>query len=239
MRAMCSNYRPVTTMDRLLTFFGVEREAGDALEAEIWPLGLAPFIRLHEDGSGNKVIDDGVFGMIAPFAKELAYGRKTYNARSETVDQLVTYKQPWAKGQRCIIPAEAIFEPCYETGSAVRWCIQQPGGVPMGIAGIYRPWRAPDGSSLWTFSMFTVNADGHPVFRRMHRSTDEKRMVVILDASEYDSWLTCSVVEARSYFKQWHGPLDAFSAALPPRQPRAAKPPVPPPAAPPPTGDLF
>ena len=69
---MCSNYRPVTTMDRLLTFFGVERQAGDPLEAEIWPLGLAPFIRLHEDGSGNKVINDGVFGMIAPFAKELA-----------------------------------------------------------------------------------------------------------------------------------------------------------------------
>jgi hypothetical protein len=28
----------------------------------------------------------------------------------------------------------AIFEPCYETGKAVRWCISQAGGVPMGIA---------------------------------------------------------------------------------------------------------
>ena len=84
--------------------------------------------------------------------KEVVYGRKTYNARSETVDQLVTYKAAWAKGQRCIIPAEAIFEPCYETGKAVRWCIQQAGGVPMGIAGIFRPWKAPDGRWLWTMS---------------------------------------------------------------------------------------
>lgn len=87
---MCSNYRAVTRMDRLLTFFGVEREEDDTSESDTWPLALAPFIRRAEDGSRNKVIDDGVFGMIPPFAKELAYGRRTYNARSATVDQLVT-----------------------------------------------------------------------------------------------------------------------------------------------------
>ena len=56
-------------MDRLLTFFGVERERGQPTPPEIWPLGPAPFIRLHEDGSGNKVIDDGVFGLLPHFAK--------------------------------------------------------------------------------------------------------------------------------------------------------------------------
>ena len=144
--------------------------------------------------------------------------------------ELVTYKTPWAKGQRCIIPAEAVFEPCYETGKAVRWCIQQPGQVPMGIAGIYRDWKAPDGKRLWTFSMLTVNADGHPVFQRMHKPEDEKRMVLILDPSGYDAWLSCSVAEAPKYFKQWMGPLDAFPAALPPRKPRAQTKPPPPPA---------
>jgi len=226
---MCSNYQPVTSMERLMTFFGAERNPDlDPSPSEIYPMGLAPFIRLHESGSGNRVIDNAVFGMIAP-GKEIAYGRKTYNARSETVHELYTYRTAWAKGWRCIIPAEAIFEPCYETGKAVRWCIQQAGGVPMGIAGIYRPWKAPDGRMLWTMSMLTVNANGHPIFQRMHRPEDEKRMVVILDPSEYDDWLSCPVDSARRYFRQWAGRLDAFAAPTPPRisKSQAPKPPEP------------
>lgn len=217
---MCANYQPVTRMDRLLTFFGVDREAGQATPPEVWPLGLAPFIRLHEDGSGNKRIEDGVFGLLPHFAKELAYGRKTYNARSETVHQLPSFREAWAQGRRCIIPAEAIFEVCYETGKAVRWCIQQPGDVPLGIAGIYRRWRGPDGQFLWTFAMLTINADGHPVFQRMHRPGEEKRMVAVIDPADYDRWLLCSPDAAKAFFVPWAGPLDAFPAPLPPRTPR-------------------
>jgi putative SOS response-associated peptidase YedK len=214
---MCANYTPVTRLDRLLTFFGVERPPGQSTAAEIWPLGLAPFIRLHEDGSGNKVINDGLFGLLPHFAKELAYGRKTYNARSETVHQLPSFRDSWARGQRCIIPAESVFEQCYETGKAVRWCIQQEGEVPMGIAGIYRKWRAPDGRELFTFAMLTVNASGHLVYERMHAPGDEKRMVVILDPAEYDLWLQCTPAVATSFFRQWAGRLVAFAAPLPPR----------------------
>ncbi|MBA3352497.1 MAG: SOS response-associated peptidase family protein, partial [Blastocatellia bacterium] len=219
---MCSNYRPVTDVDRLLTFFGVDKEPGETTAPEVWPLGLAPFIRAAEEGSGNKRVDDGLFGMIASFAKELAYGRKTYNARSETVHETVTFKGAWAKGWRCIIPAECIYEPCYETGKAVRWRIQGIGGSPLGVAGIYRPWKAPDGRMLWTFSMLTVNGEGHPVFKRMHRPEDEKRMVLILSPDKYDDWLGCSVEEARRYFKQWAGPLETFAEPLPPRAPKAS-----------------
>ena len=215
---MCANYRPVTRVDRLLTFFGVERASGEATPPEVWPLGLAPFIRRHEDGSGNRVVDDGLFGLLPFFAKELAYGRKTYNARSETVHRLPSFKDAWARGQRCIIPVECVFEPCYESGKAVRWCIQQPGEIPFGIAGIYRGWRAPDGRMLWTFAMLTVNADGHPVFGRMHAPGEEKRMVLILDPAEYDRWLQCPLTEAATFFKPWRGPLEAFAAPLPPRK---------------------
>ena len=215
---MCANYRPVTRMDRMLTYFGVERAPGQPTPPEVWPLGLAPFIRVHEDGSGNRVIEDGLFGLLPDFAKELAYGRKTYNARSETVHTLPSFKEPWARGQRCIVPAEAIFEQCYETGKAVRWCIQQPGGVPLGIAGVYRRWRGPDGRPLWSFAMLTVNAEGHPVYQRMHAPGEEKRMVVVLEPSEYDRWLQCGVGEARTFFRQWTGPLDAAPEPVPPRE---------------------
>lgn len=218
---MCANYRPVTRVDRLLTFFGIERPPGQPTPPEVWPLGLAPFIRRDDEGGGGKRVEDGLFGLLPHFATELSYGRRTYNARSETVHRLPSFREAWARGQRCIVPAEAIFEPCYATGKAVRWCVQQPGEVPMGIAGVYRRWKAPDGRHLWTFAMLTVNADDHPVFKQLHAPGDEKRMVVILDPAEYDRWLHCSPAEASAFFKAWSGPLDAFPAPLPPRSRKA------------------
>jgi putative SOS response-associated peptidase YedK len=217
---MCSNYEPVTRADRLLSFFGVVRERDDP-PVVTFPMGLAPFVRLAEGGSGNRRVEDGAFGLLPYFAKELAFGRKTYNARSETVATLPSFRDAWRRGQRCIVPAEGIFEPSYETGRAVRWRIYQPGDVPMGIAGIYTKWRDPtNGRELFSFAMLTVNADGHPVFQRFHRPEDEKRMVVILDPSEYDKWLTCPLAEAPSFFRQWMGELHTNEVPLPPRAPR-------------------
>jgi putative SOS response-associated peptidase YedK len=226
-------------MDRMLTFFGVERDC-DEVPADVFPTGLAPFIRKAEDGSGKKVIHDGAFGLLPFFAKELAYGRKTYNARSETVAKLPSFRDAWRRGQRCIVPAESIYEPNWESGKCVRWRIGQHGDVPMGIAGIYEKWRHPEGHQMFSFAMLTVNADEHPVYRRMHRPEEEKRMVVILDPKDYDEWLACSVDDARKFFRQWPGELLAVPDPLL-RAPRAmsGKVVIPPQKPEPASGELF
>ena len=221
---MCSNYVAVSRADRLLSFFGVHRERDDP-PMETWPTGLAPFIRLAEPGSGHRVVQDGAFGLLPGFAKELAYGRKTYNARSETVHQLPSFRDAWRRGQRCIIPAEIIYEPYYAHDGAkpVRWAIYQPGAVPIGIAGIYTKWRHPeDGRELFSFAMLTVNADAHEFYKRFHRPGEEKRMPILLAPEEYDAWLTCPVGEASSFFRDWSGPLESEAAPLPPRTPKAS-----------------
>lgn len=218
---MCANYQPVTRADRLLAFFGVVRE-GDAPPVDIYPLQAAPFIRLAEDGSGLMRCDDGFFGLLPAHAAEIAYGRKTYNARSETVAVKPSFRDAWRKGQRCIIPAECIFEANWESGRAVRWAIQFPAQVPMGIAGLYSRWRAPDGRRLFSFAMLTVNADGHPVYQRLHRPGEEKRMVVILEPRDWGEWLACPVPQAARFFKQYHGTLEAYEAPRPPRAPSAS-----------------
>lgn len=208
-------------MDRLLTFFGVERDR-DELPTDVFPTGLAPFIRLAEPGSANKIVQDGAFGLLPSFAKEVAYGRRTYNARSETVATLPSYRDAWRRGQRCIVPAEAIFEPSYETGRAVRWRIGQAGAVPMGIAGIYSRWRSPDGQLLYSFAMLTVNADDHPLMRRFHKPQEEKRMVAVLDPVDYDAWLQCRPSDAPAFMQQWNGSLIAEADPLT----RASRPPL-------------
>jgi putative SOS response-associated peptidase YedK len=179
--------------------------------------------------------------------RELAYGRKTYNARSETVEKLPSFRDAWRRGQRRIVPAEAIFEPRYfgtvdHPGKSERWRIGQDGDVPLGIAGIYTSWRDPEGVERHSFAMLTVNADGHPVFGLMHKPGEEKRMVIILAPSDYDDWLACSVAEAPRYSRQWLGPLVIEAAPLA-RAPRAIsgkliQPPAPP-KVDPETDELF
>ncbi|WP_428417372.1 SOS response-associated peptidase [Methylibium sp.] len=241
---MCSNYKPVTRADRLLAFFGAASSERDDKSVEVFPLGLAPFIRLGEGGRYDRVCDNGVFGLLPQFAVVMSYGRKTYNARSETVHKLNSFRRAWAKGQRCIIPSETIFEPCWETGESVRWAIERPGQVPMGVAGIWEKWTNPEGREFFTFAMITVNADGHPVMQRFHRPEDEKRMVVVLPEEDYGRWLSCPVSEAPQLFKPYMGALDIYAAPLK-RTPRGSsvrttRPPKPPPqAGPEPEADLF
>ena len=257
---MCSNYMPVTRADRLMTFFGVEYTKEELLQREVFPLGTSPFIRLSVEGQeGGKpalIADDGMFGLLPPFAAERQYGRRTYNAHSETVHQLRSFRPSWEAGQRCIIPAEAVFEPNYETGMAVRWRIFQEGDVPFGIAGVYRRWKDQSGGPpLFTFTMLTVNADTHPFYKRFHKPGEEKRMPIFLDHEEYGPWLMSSVAAAPQFFKQHPGPFlgqaaplarapkvikepKAKDELLPPVPPKPVKPPPAPPG-PPPQGELF
>ncbi|MBA3597858.1 MAG: hypothetical protein H0W40_10855 [Methylibium sp.] len=47
-------------------------------------------------------------------------------------------------------------------------------------------------------------------------------MVLILEETDYDAWLACAVEDARMFFKQYHGPLEAFASRLPPRAPSSS-----------------
>ncbi|WP_198084344.1 hypothetical protein [Variovorax sp. E3] len=53
---MCANYVPVTATDRLLQYFGVVGGASQ-IEEDVFPMGLAPFIRRavsdEPDGEGD------------------------------------------------------------------------------------------------------------------------------------------------------------------------------------------
>jgi putative SOS response-associated peptidase YedK len=135
----------------------------------------------------------------------------TMNARSETVGESRLYSKAWRAGQRCLIPARWIYEPCYETGRNVWQRIGLPDWQSYCVAGIWRRYEGDDSRTLVGMSMLTVNADGHPVMGRMHKPGDEKRSVVILRPSDYDEWLHTSNVEAARAMLQLY-PADELVA---------------------------
>ena len=217
---MCSNYTP-TRRDLLPEHFGVEPPASDWKD-ETYPGYLAPIIRLADDGSGDIDCEAACFGMVPHWA-ELKLSRHTYNARSETVASKPSFRHAYAKRQLCIIPAESIFEPNYESGRAVRWKIARDDDAPMGIAGLWewRPNGGPDDKPLLSFTMLTINADEHPLMKRFHRPEDEKRMVVVLEPQQYRPWLDADANAIASFLQPY--PAHKLKAEAAPRATSAKK----------------
>jgi putative SOS response-associated peptidase YedK len=53
------------------------------------------------------------------------------------------------------------------------------------------------------YTMLTINADDHSIMRQLHKPEDEKRMVVILNDGDYDSWLQAPVPESHNFLRQF------------------------------------
>ena len=203
---MCSHYESVTDSERLRLFFGVDapHEHRGTPKQDVWPKAMSVFV--HQDTTGARVADVGSFGLVPHWATDPSIGRSTYNARSETVATKPSFRQAWAQSRRCIVPAQAIYEPDWSSGRAVAARIGMPTGEPFGIAGLWSSWRGLGGVMLPSFTMLTVNAVHHPLMRRFHKPVDEKRMVVILRPDQYRHWLTASVEEASWLLYNWSNP---------------------------------
>jgi putative SOS response-associated peptidase YedK len=198
---MCTQFTPTRRHDWVKERLGVELPAS-AYPAETFPGYAAPVALKDEQGQVQCTL--ARFGLIPHWAKDTQnatqIGRRTYNARSETVAEKPSYRTPWRKRQFAIALLEDFFEPNWETGKAVRWRIRRSDGQPMGVASLWDRWVNTDtGEIVTSFSMLTVNADGHPVMGRFHRPGDEKRSVVVLEPEDFGAWLSADSVPAAGW----------------------------------------
>jgi putative SOS response-associated peptidase YedK len=151
----------------------------------------------------------GTWGLIPWFAKEPRVAYSTQNARSEELTQKASYKQPWARAQRCIIPAWTFDEPNWETGRNVWWRFARADGQPWGLAGLWATWVDPaTGEVFESSTMLTVNADACPLMSRMHKpdprlaaDAQDKRAVVPIDPADVDTWLHGTPAQARGLIR--------------------------------------
>lgn len=219
---MCANYIP-STRDQLQQFFGVAAP-DSSYKAEAFPGSMAPMIRLPRADAmhGDRACALAMFGMVPHWA-EPKLARQTYNARTETVATKPSFRNAWKRRQFCIVPLASFFEPSYESGKAERFEIADASGDPLGVAGIWEHKQdGGNGLPLLSFSMLTINADGHPLMQRFHKPDDEKRMLVILLPEQYDDWLHCPVEGAAEFFVRY--PAECLVAHPAPRSGRKAAP---------------
>ena len=176
---MCTNYVGTRNKAWAKSTFGVELPDTPFPE-EAYPGYAAPIVR--RDANGEIYCELARFGLVPHWSKDASIGKRTYNARAETVAEKPSYRTPWKKRQFCLTLADAIYEPNYESGKAVRWKIQREDTEPMAIASLWDQWTDKStGEIVVSFTMLTVNANDHPVMRQFHKPEDEKRSVVVLN----------------------------------------------------------
>ena len=139
------------------------------------------------------------FGLVPHWAPDKKkYGLRTYNARSETVQEKPSYREAWKERRFGLALMESFYEPNWETGKAIRWRIKRTDSEPVAVASIWeRIVDKETGEIIFSFSMLTIPAAGHEVMKHFHRTEDEKRSIVVLKDNEYKEWLNANHDQAR------------------------------------------
>ncbi len=195
---------------------------------EIFPQRPGAFIRAARDSTGpERELVIGQWALVPWFAKTPKLTYSTCNARSEELADKATFKDPWKHGKRCIIPAWSFDEPNWESGKNVWWRFRRVDGAPWGLAGLWNTWTdKTTGELVESYTMLTLNADAHPLMRRMHKpdpklgpDQQDKRSVVPVEFEDVDLWLHGTQAEARGLLRLSEtelfdaGPADVDSAA--------------------------
>jgi len=111
------------------------------------------------------------WGLIPHWSKDMSTAYKMINARSETLDEKPSYRDPFNK-RRCLVLADGFYE-WQKTGKGkipMRFTLKS--GEPFAFAGLWENWKDPndpDGNWLRTFTIITgqPNSLVAPVHDRM------------------------------------------------------------------------
>jgi len=208
---MCNRYRP-SSVTHIRDEFGVtlirEREPVSYNTDGIGPLQHGPFIQ-----AGG--LDIGQWGLIPWFSKARRPTGKTgqpistNNCRVESVASAPSFKEPWSRGQRCLIPAMDFDEPNWTSGRNVWWRFARQDGRAWALAGLWCEWTDPaSGEIVPSYTMLTQNCDSHPLLSLMHKpdptlppDRQDKRTVVSIERKDWKAWLQGTVQEALALMK--------------------------------------
>lgn len=221
LRSMCNTYKPPADVRAIEQGWEISNKTGDGRwwDDVLYPHGQGPFLRrAKEDAGFTRELAVGQWGLIPWFSKDPRPKYPTNNARSEELAAKASYKEPWARGQRCIIPAEWFDEPCWESGKNVWWRFRNADGLLWGLAGLWNTWTdKATGEVHESYTMLTVNADADPLMSRMHKpdpkkppDQQDKRSVIPLAPEDYDQWLAGTLQDAHALLRL--APVEVYAA---------------------------
>jgi putative SOS response-associated peptidase YedK len=200
-----------------------------------WPLksDIGPFdegLFLVPDGSAGLVGRRGQWGMIRPGQPErIEYKehpprkpggkpRKEIllknNSRIEGVAKLPAFRDAWKQGRRCLIPADWLQEPNWESGKCVWWRLKRADGLPWMVAGIWSEWTDPTtGEIVPNYAMLTFGVNDHPLLSRLHKPDRDRETGEVLPLAMQDKRGEAHI-EPHSWMPWLNGSIEEAAALL-------------------------
>lgn len=129
----------------------------------------------------TKIREAYLFGFLADWAKSVKDGKANYNCRGETIMEKPTWKKPFTRAQRCLVPAAAFYETDRATKKRYRFTVKNEPEIF--YAGIFNHWTdKTTGEIFKTFAIITWEAN------ELVREVWE-RMPVILSKDAQQIWM--------------------------------------------------
>jgi putative SOS response-associated peptidase YedK len=164
----------------------------------IAPTQDAPVVRNRADGTRELALLR--WGLVPPWARDLAVGTKMINARAEGVDEKPAFRAA-IRQRRCIVPASGFFEWKGPPGRKQPFAITLPDRPLFGFAGLWETWKASEGRVVETFTIVTT--DANDAIAEIH-----DRMPVILPREAEDAWLSGEPREACKLLTPYSGAVN-------------------------------
>ena len=154
-----------------------------------------PVARRAEDGA-EATADEALWPLVPPWANGQVTRYSTANARAEGLAESRTYRRPWERGQRCLIPASGFYE-WQDAGGRVKqpWTIEPLNDALFTFGGLWEMSFTSDDTPVLSCTIVTVAAN--PLMREIHNAGKNRHRMPLIVAPEHrDAWLGGSLEDA-------------------------------------------
>jgi putative SOS response-associated peptidase YedK len=177
---MCGRYDLSQNPAAIKAHFRVSSVPDFLASADVRPTEMKPIVRLARDGDRECVL--ARWGLVPSWAKDLKFGNRCINARSESIATTAAFRNAYAQ-RHCLVPLNAFFEWSGEKGHRIKWRIRLKDEPLFALAGLWEWWRDPASEhGVQTYTIITTDANS--VLAPIH-----DRMPVIVSAPDYARWL--------------------------------------------------
>ncbi|MGD9909700.1 MAG: SOS response-associated peptidase [Candidatus Izemoplasmatales bacterium] len=199
---MCGRFTLAVTDQAFIKYIGDQFEISITNQK----LGL-PRYNISPGQEVLSMISDGAryrvgplhWGFVPPFAKEVSTGYTMINAKSETLEEKVSYLPSFEK-KRCVIFADSFYEWKRNESQKQPYRIQKKNQEIFALAGLYTTFTKSDGTKYHSTVIITTEAN--PLMKDLH-----DRMPVILDHDKIKIWLDPTIHDTK-LLKQYLIPYD-------------------------------
>jgi putative SOS response-associated peptidase YedK len=161
------------------------------------PTQQVPVVRLT-DGQREGVMMR--WGLVPFFAKGVPPKYSTINATIEKLADGPTWRGPWKRGQRCILPAAGFYEwHVNDDGSKTPFYVTMADQPVFGFAGLWDRSVTAEGAALESCTIITMPPNA--LMAEIHNA--KQRMPAILQSQDIEAWLSGSLDDAKGALKPY------------------------------------